>query len=248
MENYVDFENLFKKSIQKHKSSKNYRYIQDYPTLFSTIVKIANDKNCEPAIRILMHCAISYFIIPKDVISEKEYGVKGYIDDIFVCIFALNEFIKYDKEFAEYLIKKYWLINEDYESYITRMYYTLLKEVEGLGKDVLNEIMVFSGLNKIREVLMAEKNGKNYYQKKIKDLETKLYYIFKLIMSNPPNTNEFKNAAASIFSTEEFRDFSRAMTLLAKHEKQYGIILDRINDVVELDELLKQKRIERLMK
>ena len=76
LKDYVDFEEIFKNLINTHKKEENFNLIKDYPAIYSLISNIAGDKSADGTTKMLMNSAISYFILPEDIISEKEHGVK----------------------------------------------------------------------------------------------------------------------------------------------------------------------------
>jgi len=246
MEDYVDFEKIFRNLIDKHKKDPDYPLIKDYPAIYSIIANIASDKNSYGLVKILMNSAISYFILPADVISEKEFGIKGYIDDFFICLHALTELLKYDKKLGEYLISKYWTLEEDYNNYLSDKYYKLLKMIE---PNLRSKIISYSGINFIEEMIMSEKFPRKYSEQKIRDLQRKIHYMFYLFLNRPIIGKEGKrDFERQFFGTQEFMEFSNKVELLSNSDKSFEMAKKNVNNMFNFDETIKNIKVKRLLK
>lgn len=245
MKDYVDFEEIFKKLIEKHKEDVDYDLIKDYPAIFSVISKISSDKNSDGIVKNLMNCAISYFILPIDIISEKDYGVKGYLDDFFICLHVLSELLNYNKRLGEYLINKHWTLDENYNNYISEKYYKIMKMIE---PNLRSEIISHSGMKFIEELILSKKNPRKYSEVKIRDLQRKIHYLFYLFLNRPIGGKDAKREFENhFFGTEEFMEFSKKVELLNLSDKEFSVTKKNIDDMFNLDETIKRIKVKRLL-
>ena len=84
--------------------------------------------------------AIAYYVVPMDIIPEKEYGPYGYIDDIYLSVHVLRIV---GKEYGYDFIQKIWDKPQDILS--------VLEDCESKALEVLNEeqikaILTYVGL------------------------------------------------------------------------------------------------------
>jgi len=74
-----------------------YASFIDYgPKLYKLLSHLLMDYNREldSEDKMKINAAISYYVVPLDVIPEQEYGPYGYIDDIYVCVYVIKELIE----------------------------------------------------------------------------------------------------------------------------------------------------------
>ncbi|MFH1365594.1 MAG: DUF1232 domain-containing protein [archaeon] len=246
MEDYVDFEKKFGKLIEQYKSDKDYNLIKDYPAIFSVVSSIAMDRNSNGIIKMLMNSAISYFVLPTDVISEKELGIKGYIDDFFMCLSALRVLLDYDKKLGQFLISKYWKLEEDYDSYLPKKYYEIIQR---LGTKITSDIISFSGLQFIKDLIISQKTPRTYSEQKIRDLEKKLGYMFYLFFNrNLVDKEERIKFDSQFFGTEEFLNFKKKIELLSESDETFKLTNGRVNEMFDIEEEIKKARAKRILK
>lgn len=123
-EQYEDFYQKLRKKIKKwldSKSSKGNKwteYLVAAPDLFYLLVKLVLDKKVEPTLKVKLIFALTYFISPFDLIPEAFLGVIGYIDDVALAAYVLNDLMN---KTDEKLIRKYWLGEGDVLSLIRRI-------------------------------------------------------------------------------------------------------------------------------
>lgn len=92
------------------KTNKWSEYIMAAPDLFHLLVKLSLDKEVPAKEKVKLAAAITYFISPLDFIPELILGPIGYVDDIALSAYILNNLInKIDPE----IVKKYWAGDED---------------------------------------------------------------------------------------------------------------------------------------
>jgi uncharacterized membrane protein YkvA (DUF1232 family) len=95
----------------------------------------------------LVSCAIAYFIIPADVISEEIHGPYGYIDDIFFCALVANEIIKRTGD--PHLLVENW----EGEGNIAELVEEMLQKEEELIGSNKKLILSYTGLSELLGLL-----------------------------------------------------------------------------------------------
>jgi uncharacterized membrane protein YkvA (DUF1232 family) len=97
MENkYDDFYKKLRKKIDDYLASKNVEYadlLLLVPDFFHLLVKLMLDKRVPADKKLKLSAAIAYFITPFDIIPEAIFGPVGYMDDLALAAYVLNEFI-----------------------------------------------------------------------------------------------------------------------------------------------------------
>jgi uncharacterized membrane protein YkvA (DUF1232 family) len=84
------FYDELKKDIAKYEG-RHDDFIYLAPEWYRLMTNLLDDARLPARLRPLVACAIAYFVMPADVISEELYGPYGYIDDIFLCAFVARE-------------------------------------------------------------------------------------------------------------------------------------------------------------
>lgn len=134
--------------------------IEQCPKFFKLLCDILNDEDADWHTRLLINSALAYFVAPKDIIAEEDYGAMGYIDDIFLCSYVLNE-IK--NKVSSELILKNWKGEEDILELIDKTFEDSKKVV---GKKY-SEILEFAGLKKRIDVNKIEKESESEIVQKL---------------------------------------------------------------------------------
>lgn len=87
---FKDFYDVIKENLDSY--DEDYPNFINYgPNLFKLITNILNEKEVNNQLRLRLCAAIAYYVAPFDIIPEAIYGPKGYIDDIFVCVYVIKE-------------------------------------------------------------------------------------------------------------------------------------------------------------
>ncbi len=97
-------------------------FIDNGPKLYKLLSNLLMNynKKLDSEDKMKINAAISYYVVPLDVIPESEYGPYGYIDDIYICVYVIKDLIeKYGYE----EINQFWeeiddlseVVNESYE-------------------------------------------------------------------------------------------------------------------------------------
>lgn len=248
MIDYVDFEENFRKLVNKHRDDEDYHLIKNYPDILSVVMKISSDKSAlnDGVVKMIMNGAISYFVLVEDVVPEDEGGIKGYIDDFFVCIYGLHKLLEYDRKLGGYLIKKYWTLEEDYEKYIRDKYYGLTKKI---GYDLSSKIISASGIDLIETLIDSKQHPKTYSQQKIRSLQRKISYLFFLFLNRPIiGKDQRRNFENQFFGSEEFKEFAKKLDMLSRTDDHFLRAQKNVGEMFDIEARLKKAKARRLLK
>lgn len=128
-----DFYEKLKDDINNYEG-RHDEFIFFTPEWYKLMTNLLDDPRLPYRLKPLVCCAIAYFIIPADIISEEIHGPYGYVDDIFFCAFVANEIVKHTND--PRLIAENW---EGEGDVIQLARQTLEKEEELIGgkKDLI---------------------------------------------------------------------------------------------------------------
>ena len=115
-------------------------FIDCGPNLFKLLCDLL-DEDIDKEDRIKINAAISYYVVPMDVIPEEIYGAYGYIDDIFISAHVLKFLAeKYSFDF----LQEAWDFGNDVEEVIEDCYE---KSLESLTDEQIEAILFYAGLD-----------------------------------------------------------------------------------------------------
>lgn len=119
------------------KSGKENRwadYILLAPDLFHLLIKLSLDKEVPLDKKVRIGAVIAYFILPLDFLPEILLGPAGYLDDIFVSAYILNEmFNTIDPQ----IILRHWAGDRDLLNSVKTI---IANANEYLGKGLLQKL------------------------------------------------------------------------------------------------------------
>ncbi len=92
------------------KENKWVDYILAAPDLFHLLCKLTADSEIPSNKKLKLVAGIAYFISPIDLLPEAFLGPIGYLDDIAVAAFILNDLIN---EVDPQIIRKHWAGEQD---------------------------------------------------------------------------------------------------------------------------------------
>jgi len=116
-------------------------FIAWVPKLFNYFAALLEDKRTPATIRMLLHSAISYLVLPFDIVPESSLGAFGLMDDLFVCAYICNAIYK-DRQIQEVLIDN-WPYQQEIKPIICHL---LAKCEEVISTDEQTQILIFAGL------------------------------------------------------------------------------------------------------
>jgi uncharacterized membrane protein YkvA (DUF1232 family) len=115
-EKHLDFYRKIRKDVKDwvndnlDKENKWADYILAAPDLFHLLCKLTTDREIPSNKKIKLVAGIAYFISPIDLLPEMFLGPVGYLDDIAVAAFILNDLIN---EVDPQIVKKHWAGEQD---------------------------------------------------------------------------------------------------------------------------------------
>ena len=101
------------KSWLRTKTGKNHKwaeYLLLAPDLFHLLAKLLADSDVPTEKKIKLLAAIVYFISPIDFVPEAVLGPVGYLDDIAIAAYTLNDLIN---SIDPQIIRRNWAGEED---------------------------------------------------------------------------------------------------------------------------------------
>ena len=115
-EKHLDFYMKIRKDVKDwvndnlDKENKWADYILAAPDLFHLLCKLTTDRDIPSNKKIKLVAGIAYFISPIDLLPEMFLGPVGYLDDIAVAAYILNDLIN---EVDPQIVKKHWAGEQD---------------------------------------------------------------------------------------------------------------------------------------
>ena len=93
---HEDFYKKIRAQIADFLEKKNFKYADVLllaPDFFHLMVKLSLDKRVPQEKKVKLVAAILYFISPIDFLPEMIFGPVGYMDDLALAAYVLNDFI-----------------------------------------------------------------------------------------------------------------------------------------------------------
>jgi uncharacterized membrane protein YkvA (DUF1232 family) len=113
---HLDFYQKIRKDVKRwvnenlDKENKWVDYILAAPDLFHLLCKLTADSEIPSNKKIKLVAGIAYFISPIDLLPEAFLGPIGYLDDIAVAAFILNDLLN---EVDPQIVRKHWAGEQD---------------------------------------------------------------------------------------------------------------------------------------
>ena len=78
---------------------KHSDIIKEVPSIYELLCKLVGNPDIDTESRTKLLAVIGYFVIPNDVMNEDVLGPIGFIDDILISLYVINQIVdKYDYE------------------------------------------------------------------------------------------------------------------------------------------------------
>jgi uncharacterized membrane protein YkvA (DUF1232 family) len=139
LRNRTDFFDILVENTKNY-NGKFKKIMNNAPDIFILLCNLLHSKNIEKEYRIKISAVIAYFILPRDVYPEKIIGLRGYFDDILLCLYLLRE-LRDHYEIEELL--QYWEGDSKLLEYLlTEGYEKFYKEY----KIFLNDMLEYIGI------------------------------------------------------------------------------------------------------
>jgi len=117
-------------------------YVLLVPDLFLLVTRLMLDPRIEGRHKVYMGAALVYVISPFDLMTERRFGVLGYLDDLVVIVAALNVLVN---EADRAVVLEHWTGKEDLLATIQKV---LGQADELMGKGRLDKILSGLGIRK----------------------------------------------------------------------------------------------------
>jgi uncharacterized membrane protein YkvA (DUF1232 family) len=117
-------------------------YVLLVPDLFLLITRLMLDPRIDSRHKVYMGVAVAYVISPIDLLSERQFGPIGYLDDLVVIVAALNMLVN---DIDRRIILEHWSGKEDLLGTIQRV---LAQADQLVGKGRLDKILEMIGIRK----------------------------------------------------------------------------------------------------
>lgn len=139
---FKDFYDVVRENLDSYRGE--YERFVDYgPDLFKLLADVLNEKSLKSELRLEVCAALGYFVAPYDVFPEVIYGPHGYIDDVFICTYVINEL---EKEMGYDFLDNLWEGEEELEDVLDICYE---QSMEILG-DKTDKVLSYVGFNEIK--------------------------------------------------------------------------------------------------
>jgi uncharacterized membrane protein YkvA (DUF1232 family) len=132
---YKKIRSDIQKWVAKNSNNKWADYILLAPDLFHLLTKLMLDVNVPSKKKIMLGVAIAYFISPIDFLPEALLGPFGFLDDIAVAAFVLNDMLN---EINPQIILNHWAGDKDLLYTIKNI---IVNSQQMLGANVVKKIM-----------------------------------------------------------------------------------------------------------
>jgi|GEM_PF-2049210 len=188
------------------------------PGFYTILCNIARDSKCDWYTKMLINAALSYLVVENDVISEKKQGAKGYLDDLFVCSYAL-------KQIRDNVSKEIIVSNlgdgESKEDILEVIYEVVTKSSSYLGKKT-KKILDFVGLSKFNEFDFQYNNEKMCVITRLKRQRRLIYAMLAVktyhVLHNMISTRHTIQLREHLFEHPEFTEIKKYMELAQENE------------------------------
>lgn len=144
---FKDFYDILRDTLENH-TDPYPKFINYGPDLFKLLSDLLNEPETNSEAKLKINAAISYYVVPFDIIPESEYGPTGYIDDIYLCVYVIRDI---EKSLSFDFLEEIWSGDEDLDKVMNICekecddFFYKLKE-EGSYIDLKNEILKYIGL------------------------------------------------------------------------------------------------------
>jgi len=186
-----------------------------------------------------INSCFSYFAVPVDVIPDE--GAMGFLDDLYVCVYVLDQLTV---EYPE-LIKKCW----DKEGDILEMIKESLEKTEKLLGNQCSSILTFTGLLKFNEMsrsmalLKAPRDANEKVDRLKEEIQNLISMMRTIFISERKKPNNHKlRGLKELFSKKEWDGVVRILENIEIYESKYDntheLELEKIRRkiVLEIDE------------
>ena len=143
-------------SLDESEHKKMTRYV---PQFFELLCNIITDNRADWNTRLIISSALSYFVMPDDIIPDSEKGL-GYIDDVYITAFVLKKIVD---DIDPELITENWYGDEDIIKLVNKLY----TESQLILGERCPQVLELVGLRKYLSADLAYANN-NYPERMVR--------------------------------------------------------------------------------
>ena len=137
---FKDFYQTLRENLETY-NGEYASFIDCGPNLFKLLCDVLEEEALDRETRLEVSAAISYYVVPMDVIPETIYGPYGYIDDIYISVYVLNRIAE---KYGYDLLQEVWSFDNDIKEVLDDCYD---KSAEILEEDQIEAILIYVGLS-----------------------------------------------------------------------------------------------------
>jgi len=141
-----DFFNELTADIAQYEG-RHDEFIYLTPYWYRLMTNLLDDPRLPSRLKPMVSCAIAYFIIPADIISEEIHGPYGYIDDIFFCAYVADQVLTRTNK-ADLLIE-----NWEGEGDVIQLIEEIFQQESALIGDQKDLILQYTGCKELLQYL-----------------------------------------------------------------------------------------------
>ncbi len=134
------FYDLLKDELEDY-NDEFKEYIRLAPELFRLFTTLFSDPDIPQNSKRLIAAVIAYFVAPMDAIPEESTGSWGYLDDVFLCAWALK---KLEKDVGYDVLVKNWRGEGDLKEVVEEIYEKAGSWLKGMEESIIKN----AGLSK----------------------------------------------------------------------------------------------------
>lgn len=224
LRNHMNDFSLVLNKIISYKNSKYYYLTKHLPVLFRFSCKILNDSMADWNIKIMINSAVSYLVLPDDVIEDSEE--KGYVDDLFIICHVLKEI----NNISPGLLERNWTEDNNVNDFLEELYDESFELIKDQHIDILKRV----GLYKYQSLELEDYSGS--YQHKLGKLAKEKRELLGLCAY----------LARQMYNAKSVN--TRKINVLKKFIEQHGDS-EEINRIIEIankghEYILEKKEVE----
>ena len=135
--NQLEFSEILSENLSNYKGEFS-EVLNFAPKIYELLCKLLESPNISRKDRGAITSAIAYFILPRDIYPEEVFGVKGYIDDVYLCLHILKH-IERVYEFEE-ILDQWSGSSKELKKLLDKDYSELDKKFNHRLKDMLDYV------------------------------------------------------------------------------------------------------------
>jgi len=154
---FLSFSEIVKKNIENY-IGPHSNVLKFAPDFFDLVVGLYK-KDMPYPYKEIVNSAISYFVLPNDLLPEDKLGAFGYLDDLYLCAHIIKKF-ESDENLSK-IVKSLWK-NQSEDVFKLSSY--IMEEIENTQnqnlKEAISSILLFTGIADLEDELRKRETKK----------------------------------------------------------------------------------------